>query len=26
LFTQLAHNLPAAMPATKAKLEQRLAA
>jgi len=26
LFTQLAYNLPAAMPATKAKLEQRLAA
>ncbi|MEY4765955.1 MAG: hypothetical protein RI907_2628, partial [Pseudomonadota bacterium] len=26
LFTQLSHNLPAAMPATKAKLEQRLAA
>ena len=26
LFTQLSYNLPAAMPATKAKLEQRLAA
>ena len=26
LFTQLAYNLPTAMPATKAKLEQRLAA
>ena len=26
LFTQLAHNLPAEMPATKAKLAQRLAA
>ena len=26
LFTQLAYNLPAEMPATKAKLAQRLAA
>jgi phosphoenolpyruvate carboxykinase (GTP) len=26
LFTQLAYHLPAEMPATKAKIEQRLAA
>ena len=26
LFTQLAHNLPAELPATKAKIEARLAA